>query len=140
MGALVTSVILTRWPLERRVGPRLLAAVAIFGVATLVFAFSRNLVLSMAALAVTGAMDMVSVVVRQTLVQLETPDAMRGRVSAVNSVFIGASNQLGEFESGATAALLGPVGSVVLGGVGTIAVALCWRRLFPELAQRDRLN
>ena len=140
LGALVTSVILTRWPLERRVGPRLLAAVAIFGVATLVFAFSRNLVLSMAALAVTGAMDMVSVVVRQTLVQLETPDAMRGRVSAVNSVFIGASNQLGEFESGATAALLGPVGSVVLGGVGTIAVALCWRRLFPELAQRDRLN
>lgn len=138
-GALLMSVALTRWPLERKVGQRLLGAVALFGVATLVFALSRNLVLSMLALAVTGAMDMVSVVVRQTLVQLETPDHMRGRVSAVNSVFIGASNQLGEFESGATAALLGPVGSVILGGVGTIVVALAWRRLFPSLALRDRL-
>ncbi|KAF1019732.1 MAG: Enterobactin exporter EntS [Paracidovorax wautersii] len=139
-GALLMSIALTRWPLERKVGQRLLGAVAMFGVATLVFAISRNLVLSMLALAVTGAMDMVSVVVRQTLVQLETPDHMRGRVSAVNSVFIGASNQLGEFESGATAALLGPVGSVILGGVGTIAVALAWRRLFPSLALRDRLH
>jgi hypothetical protein len=93
----------------------------------------------MAALAVSGAADMVSVVIRQTLVQLETPDAMRGRVSAVNSVFIGASNQLGEFESGATAALLGPVGSVVLGGLGTLVVAGLWLRLFPALAQRDAL-
>ncbi|MFT4192036.1 MAG: MFS transporter [Comamonas sp.] len=140
IGALFMSIVLTRWPIERQVGRRLLGAVALFGVATLVFAFSRNLVLSILALAVTGAMDMVSVVVRQTLVQLETPDVMRGRVSAVNSVFIGASNQLGEFESGATAALLGPVGSVVIGGVGTILVALAWRRLFPELAARDRLQ
>jgi hypothetical protein len=82
---------------------------------------------------------MVSVVIRQTLVQLETPDEMRGRVSAVNSVFIGASNQLGEFESGATAALMGPVGSVLLGGVGTLVVAALWLRLFPALAQRDAL-
>lgn len=140
VGALAMSIVLTRWPLERKVGRRLLAAVALFGVATLVFAFSRSVPLSMAALAVTGAMDMVSVVVRQTLVQLETPDPMRGRVSAVNSVFIGASNQLGEFESGATAAWLGPVGSVVLGGVGTIVVALAWKKLFPELAGRDRLQ
>jgi hypothetical protein len=83
---------------------------------------------------------MVSVVVRQTMVQLETPDVMRGRVSAVNSVFIGASNQLGEFESGVTAALLGPVGSVLLGGIGTLVVAGLWFRLFPPLAQRDRLT
>jgi hypothetical protein len=90
-------------------------------------------------LAVTGAADMVSVVIRSTLVQLETPNEMRGRVSAVNSVFIGASNQLGEFESGATAAALGPVGSVVLGGLGTLLVAGLWLRLFPALAQRDAL-
>jgi hypothetical protein len=94
----------------------------------------------MAVLAISGAADMVSVVIRQTLVQLETPDEMRGRVSAVNSIFIGASNQLGEFESGVTAALLGPVGSVVLGGVGTLAVALLWIRLFPSLALRNRLT
>ena len=87
----------------------------------------------------SGAADSLSVVIRQTLVQLETPDAMRGRVSAVNSVFIGASNQLGEFESGATAAWLGPVGSVVLGGVGTLVVAGLWLRLFPTLARRDAL-
>ena len=92
------------------------------------------------ALVVSGAADMVNVVIRQTLVQLETPDAMRGRVSAVNSIFIGASNQLGEFESGATAALLGPVGSVVAGGVGTVLVALAWFRLFPRLAGRDRIE
>jgi hypothetical protein len=89
---------------------------------------------------VSGAADMVSVVIRQSLVQLDTPDAMRGRVSAVNSIFIGASNQLGEFESGATAALLGPVGSVVLGGVGTLVVAGLWMKLFPSLARRERLT
>ncbi|HEY0202004.1 MAG TPA: MFS transporter, partial [Burkholderiaceae bacterium] len=138
-GALVMSVLLTRWPLERKVGRRLLCAVAVFGLATVVFGISHSLWLSMGALAVTGAADTISVVVRQTLVQLETPDAMRGRVSAVNSVFIGASNQLGEFESGATAALLGPVGATVLGGVGTLLVALCWLRLFPSLARRDNI-
>ena len=113
---------------------------AVFGVAMLVFALSASFWLSLIALAVSGAADMVSVVIRQTLVQLETPDAMRGRVSAVNSVFIGASNQLGEFESGATAALLGPVGSVLLGGVGVLLVAGLWTRLFPALWQRDRLH
>jgi predicted MFS family arabinose efflux permease len=138
-GALAMSIALTRWPVRRRSGTVLLGAVAVYGLATLVFGLSTNFVLSLAALAVTGAADMVSVVIRQTLVQLETPDAMRGRVSAVNAVFIGASNQLGEFESGATAAWLGPVGSVVLGGAGCLVVAVLWRRLFPALARRDAL-
>ena len=140
VGALTMSVALTRWPIERRVGRTLLAAVGVFGLCMVVFGLSTSLWLSMAVLAISGAADMVSVVIRQTLVQLETPDEMRGRVSAVNSIFIGASNQLGEFESGVTAALLGPVGSVVLGGVGTLAVALLWIRLFPSLARRDRLT
>jgi MFS family permease len=139
VGALLMSVLLTRWPVRRRTGPLLLAAVAVYGAATLAFGLSTAFVPALLALAVTGAADMVSVVIRQTLVQLETPDAMRGRVSAVNSVFIGASNQLGEFESGATAALLGPVGSVVLGGAGTLLVAALWLRLFPALARRDAL-
>ena len=139
MGALVSSVLLTRWPLSTRVGPILMSAVAIFGLATIVFGVSENFVLSLLALAITGATDMVSVVIRQSLVQLETPNEMRGRVSAMNSVFIGASNQLGEFESGATAAWLGQVGSVVVGGVGTVVIALMWLRLFPTLARRDEL-
>ena len=95
--------------------------------------------LSMLALVVLGASDMISVVVRSTLVQLDTPDDMRGRVGAVNSVFIGASNQLGEFESGVTAAWFGPVGAVMIGGIGTLLVVLAWIRLFPSLAGRDRL-
>lgn len=140
VGALCMSAVLTRWPITRRVGKVMFAAVAIYGVATLCFAVSTVFVLSMLALWVSGAADMVSVVIRQSLVQLETPDAMRGRVSAVNSIFIGASNQLGEFESGATAALLGPVGSVLLGGIGTLAVAALWMKLFPALAQRERLT
>ena len=139
IGALLMSLALSRWPIERGAGRKLFIGIAVYGVATLAFGLSTSFVLSMVALAVTGAADMVSIVVRQTLVQLETPDAMRGRVSAVNSVFIGASNQLGEFESGATAAWLGPVGSVVLGGVGSIAVAGLWWRAFPALARRDRL-
>ena len=139
MGALAMSLALTRWPVRRHAGRTLLWAVAIFGAATLAFGLSTWFWWSMVTLAVSGAADMVSVVIRQTLVQLETPDAMRGRVSAVNSVFIGASNQLGEFESGATAAWLGPVGSVVLGGLGTLVVAALWWRLFPALAQRDAL-
>jgi MFS family permease len=139
VGALLMSIGLTHWPITRRAGHTLLWAVVVYGAATLAFGISTSFLLSMAMLAITGAADMVSIVVRQTLVQLETPDAMRGRVSAVNSVFIGASNQLGEFESGATAALLGPVGSVVLGGAGSIVVALAWWRFFPALAQRDQL-
>ena len=138
-GALLMSLLWLRWPLERRAGGVLLTAVAVFGAATVVFGLSETYWISLLALALTGAADNVSVVVRQTLVQVETPDRIRGRVSAVNSIFIGASHQLGEFESGATAALLGPVGSVVLGGAGTLLVALAWRRLFPSLARRDRL-
>ncbi len=140
VGALVMSAVLTRWPLRRRVGRTLLWSVAGFGLCMVVFGLSTSFWLSMLVLALSGALDTVSVVVRQTLVQLDTPDGMRGRVSAVNSVFIGASNQLGEFESGATAALLGPVGSVVVGGLGTLLVAVMWRRLFPTLAGRDRLD
>jgi hypothetical protein len=122
------------------VGRTLLIAVAVFGACMIAFGLSTSFALSLGALAISGGADMISVVVRQTLVQIETPDAMRGRVGAVNSVFIGASNQLGEFESGGTAALLGPVGSVVAGGIGTIMVALAWRRFFPALARRDSLD
>ncbi|WP_230404737.1 MFS transporter [Nitratidesulfovibrio sp. HK-II] len=139
VGALCMSVYLARVPMRRRVGRRLFAGVVGFGVATITFGLSRSFPLSMAALAALGACDMISVVVRQTLVQLETPDAMRGRVGAVNSVFIGTSNQLGEFESGVTAAWFGATASVALGGVGTIVVALLWMRLFPALLRRDEL-
>lgn len=138
-GALAMSLVLTRWPIRRRTGRHLLRAVAIYGVTMVLFGWSTDFALSLAALALGGGADMVSVVIRQTLVQLETPNDMRGRVSAVNAVFIGASNQLGEFESGATAAWLGPVESVVLGGIGTCLVAAFWWRLFPDLARRDRL-
>lgn len=139
VGAAMIGLFLARRPIARRVGPKMFAAVAVFGAATVVFGLSTSLPLSLACLFVLGASDMVSVVIRQTLVQHETPDAMRGRVSAVNSVFIGASNELGQFESGALAALIGPVGSVVVGGVGTLLVAALWVRLFPGLAHRDRL-
>jgi MFS family permease len=139
-GALLTSIALTRFPVARRAGAVLLGAVAVYGVSMLVFGLSTSFALSLVALVVSGSADMVSVVIRQSLVQLDTPDDMRGRVSAVNSVFIGASNQLGEFESGVTAAWLGPVSSVVAGGVGTLVVAAAWVRLFPALARRDRLG
>jgi len=140
VGALCMSLAIMRWPLARHVGHRLLAAVAVFGAATLVFGLSSHFGLSLIALVVTGAADSVSVVIRSTLVQLETPNEMRGRVSAVNSLFIGASNQLGEFESGATAALFGAVGSVVLGGAGTMLIAAGWLKLFPALAHRDHMQ
>ena len=139
VGALLMSLAIMRWPLTRHVGHRLLAAVVVFGVATIVFGLSSSFGLSLVALAISGAADSISVVTRSTLVQLETPNEMRGRVSAVNSMFIGASNQLGEFESGATAALFGAVGSVVVGGVGTVLIAAAWFRLFPALARRDRM-
>jgi MFS family permease len=112
----------------------------VFGLAILVFGLSSHLGLSLVALAISGAADSISVVTRSTLVQLETPNEMRGRVSAVNSMFIGASNQLGEFESGATAALFGAVGSVVFGGVVTVLIAAGWFRLLPTLARRDRME
>jgi len=140
VGALAMSAWLSWRPLRRRVGARMFAAVALYGLCMLAFGLSTSFWLSLAVLALSGAADMVSVVVRQSLVQLETPNHMRGRVSAVNSIFIGASNQLGEFESGATAAVLGPVGSVLLGGVGTLAVAALWMRLFPALARRETLR
>jgi hypothetical protein len=114
--------------------------VAGFGCATIVFGLSHNFVLSLAALVFLGAFDMVSVYVRLSLVQLATPDAMRGRVSAVNYLFIGASNELGEFESGVTAAWFGTVPSVVIGGVGTLAVVLLWMLTFPDLRQVNRLS
>jgi hypothetical protein len=139
VGALLTSLALARWPIQRRSGRWLFGSVAVYGVAMVAFGLSHSFWLSLVALALSGAVDMVSVVIRHTLVQLETPDHMRGRVSAINSVFIGASNQLGEFESGATAAWLGPVGSVVAGGIGTMLVVLAWMKLFPDLARRDRL-
>ncbi len=140
VGALLMTIYLARFPLAQGVGFRLFLSVAIFGIGTIVFALSNSFWLSLASLAVLGAADCVSVVIRQALVQLETPDDMRGRVSAVNSVFIGASNQLGEFESGVMAAWLGAAASVVVGGVGTLIVVAAWIWLFPELWRRDRLE
>ena len=139
-GAVLVGIVLARHTINRRAGAWLLGAVAVYGMATIGFALARTLALAFVMLAIAGAADMISVVIRQSLVQLETPEDMRGRVGAVNSVFIGASNQLGEFESGATAAWLGPVGSVLLGGIGTIGVVLAWWRWFPDLARRDRLR
>ena len=139
VGALITAAVLTQWPIERKVGRFLLMAVAVFGLANLIFGISTHMALSVAALVVAGAADNVSVVTRMTLMQLETPEDMRGRVAAVNSLFIGGSNQLGEFESGATAAMWGPVGSVVFGGLATVGVALATLKIFPDLANRDRM-
>jgi MFS family permease len=127
-------------PIEKRAGARMFVCVAIFGVATIVFGLSRSFVLSLVALVVIGASDMVSVYVRSALVQLATPDAMRGRVSAVNMVFIGASNELGEFESGLTAQWFGAVASVVVGGVGTLLVVALWAWRFPKLRRVDELR
>ncbi|HEV2610975.1 MAG TPA: MFS transporter [Noviherbaspirillum sp.] len=138
-GALLMSIYLAQRPIMRNAGKVMFGSVALYGVATLVFALSTSFLLSLAALALSGMFDMVSVVIRQSLVQLDTPNEMRGRVSAVNSVFIGASNQLGEFESGVTASWFGAVPSVLIGGVGTLAIVAAWIRLFPSLARRDRL-
>jgi MFS family permease len=140
VGAVAMSVFLARHPLRRHVGMTMLAAVAVFGVATLAFAVSTNIALSVAALVVLGASDNVSVVVRSSLVQLLTPDAMRGRVNAVNSLFIGTSNQLGEFESGIVAGLIGAVPACLVGGIGTLLVVLLWTRLFPALPKVQTLN
>ncbi len=139
VGALLTSFVLVRHPLAHRAGVKMFLAVGLFGFATVAFGLSRSFPLSLLALAVLGASDVLSMVVRSSLVQLQTPDGMRGRVSAVNSMFVGTSNQLGEFESGLTAWLFGTVPAVVLGGLGTVAVALLWSRLFPALREVDDL-
>lgn len=140
IGATGTALWLAYRPLVRRAGPWMLASVAVFGAATVAFGLSTNLWLSIAMLVVIGASDMVSVVVRQHAVQLATPDAMRGRVSAVNLVFVGASNELGEFESGLLASWVGPVRAVVMGGMGTLLVVVTWAGLFPSLSSLDRLD
>jgi MFS family permease len=140
VGALAMSMLLAHRPIRRRAGRRMFASVIVFGAATVVFGLSQSLWLSMAALSVLGAADIISVVVRFSLVQANTPDGMRGRVSAVNMLFVGTSNQLGEFESGMTAALLGTVPAVLLGGIGTIAIALLWMRLFPALRDVEHLG
>ena len=134
------TAVLARRAITRRVGMRMFQAVIVFGLATIVFALSREIWVSLLALALMGASDTVSVVIRLSLVQLATPDNMRGRVSAVNFLFINASNQLGEFESGVTAALFGAVPAAVIGGIGTIAVALLWMKLFPTLRNVERLE
>ena len=140
VGALLMTAVVARHAISRRVGMRMFQSVIVFGVATVVFALSRLMWLSIVALAAMGAADMISVVIRTSLVQLATPDEMRGRVGAVNYLFINASNQLGQFESGITAALFGAMPATVLGGVGTIAVALLWMKLFPALRNVERLE
>lgn len=139
-GALLASLCMARYPLRQRVGRVLFLSVAIFGLATIFFALSTWLPLSVLLLAIMGGSDMISVVIRSALVQLETPDEMRGRVSAINAIFIGTSNELGEFESGLTAAWFGTLPAVVLGGAGTLLVVFAWMRLFPQLLQHDRLK
>jgi predicted MFS family arabinose efflux permease len=140
LGAATLGLNLARRPLGQNVGRTMFACVASFGLATIVFGLSRNFALSLGALVVLGASDMVSVYVRLSLVQLATPDAMRGRVSAVNYLFIGASNELGEFESGVTAAWFGTVPSVVIGGIGTLVVVGLWMLMFPDLRKVNRLS
>ena len=140
VGAAIVAFVLGRWPLQRRAGLWMFGGVAVFGLATLLFAISKDLWLSCFALAVLGAGDMISVYVRQTLVQIVTPDAMRGRVSAVSGLFIGASNELGEFETGIVARLMGPVGAALFGGFGSLAVVGVWSQLFPSLRKADRLT
>jgi MFS family permease len=140
IGATLVAVILARHPIRRFAGPVMFAGVAVFGLATIVFGLSTSLPLSVLALAVLGGADMLSVYVRQTLVQIVTPDAMRGRVAAVSGLFIGASNELGEFESGVVARFLGPVGAAVAGGVGAVMATALWARLFPDLRKADRLE
>ena len=139
IGALTIGLLLARYPLRNHVGRIMFAAVGCYGLATLIFAVSHWFLLSLLMLVVLGASDMISVVIRSAFVQLQTPDEMRGRVNSVNSVFIGTSNQLGEFESGVTAAWLGTVPAVVLGGLGTLFVVGLWIKLFPDLYKVDRL-
>lgn len=140
VGAVVMSIYLAWRPVKRTVGLKMFVAVAVFGAMTIVFGLSETLWLSIMALLVMGAADMVSVIIRSTLVQLETPDEMRGRVSAVNSIFISTSNQLGEFESGVLAAFVGAVPAIIIGGVGTLGIVAIWAYWFPSLVKRDYLD
>jgi MFS family permease len=140
VGAMATSLLLARFPLKRHAGRRLFIAVAVFGIVNIVFGLSRSLWLSLAALAASGAADMISVIVRGSLLQLATPPEMRGRVSAVNSLFLGASNEFGEFESGVTAQWWGAVRATVIGGIGSLCVAGLWSVLFPSLRRVDELS
>ena len=139
-GSALMAFAMSVWPLERFIGPKLFISVAVFGLATVIFGMSTSLSLSLAALLVLGAADMISVVIRQTVVQIRTPNDMRGRVSAINWVFIGASNELGEFESGLTAAWFGTAPAVIMGGIGTLMVAAAWAVLFPSLRKADRMR
>ncbi len=139
-GAAIVALGLALRPIESRVGPWMLWSIVIYGLATLGFGWSKLFWLSMAMLAITGAADMISVYVRQSLIQFATPDAMRGRVAAVSFIFISASNELGEFESGVAARFLGPVGAVFLGGAVAVAAGLSWFRLFPAMARADRFD
>ena len=140
VGAVLMAIVVAHWPLKKKAGSIMLWCVAGFGVFTVVFGLSRNLVLSLTALFLVGATDMVSVIVRSTMVQLATPDEMRGRVSAVNLLFIGASNEFGQFESGITAQWFGTIPAVVLGGIGTLAIVALWAWRFPELRQVNELG
>jgi MFS family permease len=140
VGAALTAIHFANFPLRRHAGAAMFGGVALFGVATIVFGVSENFFVSVAALAVMGAADMINVFVRSSIVQLATPDAMRGRISAVNMLFVGASNELGEFRSGVTAAWLGTVPAVVIGGLGTLAVTAACAYLFPQLRKVDRLH
>jgi MFS family permease len=140
VGAVFTAVAIARWPLKRNAGLMMLVCVFGFGLFTVVFGISHNVVVSLFMLTLVGASDMISVIVRQSIIQLSTPDAMRGRVSAVNMVFIGASNEVGQFESGMTAHWFGTVPAVVFGGIGTIAIVLVWARLFPSLRRINALT
>ena len=139
-GALLMSVYLAHYPLQRRMGRTMFIAVMVFGIGTIGFGLSTSFGLSLVCLAVLGGADVISVVIRQSLVQTKTPDAMRGRVAAVNSMFVGTSNQLGEFESGLTAAWFGTVPAVLIGGIGTLVVAIVWIYLFPDLARVNTLE
>ncbi|WP_090582712.1 MFS transporter [Paenibacillus sp. OV219] len=140
VGALMMSIVLVYYPLKKALGPILFGALAIFGLATMLFAVSTNLVISLFALLMIGASDVISVVIRSSLVQLQTPDEMRGRVNAVNSLFIGTSNQLGEFESGTLAGMVGAVNATLIGGIGTIIVAGLWMFWFPSLRKLKTLE
>lgn len=140
IGALIMSAFLAKKPLKKNEGLKMFIAVIFFGIFTIIFAVSTSFLISLASLVLLGASDVVSVVVRLTLIQLKTPDSMRGRVNAVNSMFIGTSNQLGEFESGLTASLFGAVPAVLLGGIGSIIIAVLWMKLFPELLHATELG